>query len=147
MKDLNEIEVQDQEDKREAASMDATNHSDKQEHTILQRESDTMEQLGCPSLFYEIQQSLSVHILPPTGHNPATKPLHGPFQFEAACTPFSNEHWEFSAKLNKLYTDMDKWVQVKVHFAMLPQHALYTRALPIYSDAADLKNTVKRLRK
>ena len=54
MKDLNKLEVQDPEDKREAASMDATNHSDEEEHTILHRETDMMEQLACPSLFYEI---------------------------------------------------------------------------------------------
>ena len=64
MKDLNKLEVQDPEDKREAASMDATNHSDEEEHTILQRETDMMEQLACPSLFYEIQESLSGSPIP-----------------------------------------------------------------------------------
>ena len=52
--------MQDQEgDKREADSMDDTNHDDEQEHTILQNERDKMEQLGWPSLYYEIQQNLS----------------------------------------------------------------------------------------
>ena len=162
MEDLDELltlEVEDhEEDQREAASMDATNHSDEQEPTILQREIDTIEQLGCPSLFYEIQQSLSgsptphlpipstepVLILPPTGHNPATTPSLGPFKFEAVFTSYSYENWEFSTLLNKLYTDMDKWVQIKFHFATLPPHGLYIRALPMYIDVANLKSTVKR---
>ena len=107
------------------------------------------------SLFYEIQQSFSdphlpiisstesCLILPPTGHSQAISPFPGTFQFAAEFTPFAYENWEFSNVLNKLYADMDKWIQVKFHFATQPPHGLYMRALPVYTDAAHLKTTVK----
>ena len=60
--------------------------------------------LGCPSLFYEIQQGLSgvLSSYSPKPHLPMqstepvlilspTAPLSGPFQFEAAHTPFFYE--------------------------------------------------------
>ena len=52
----------------------------------------------------------------PTSSVPSTVAFKGDFHFEANFSPFSYKNWDYSKRLNKLYTDMNKWVQVRRDF-------------------------------
>ena len=80
----------------------------------------------------------------PTSSIPGIIRFKGQLNFESKFTPFSYKNWDFSTLLNKLYTDMNKWVQVKFSLNNYPVDGLYIRALPVYAEASDLKIPVRR---
>jgi hypothetical protein len=51
---------------------------------------------------------------------------------------------EFSADLNKLYIDMNKWVEVRFSCVDLPHRGFFVRALAIFAEATDAATPVKR---
>ena len=51
---------------------------------------------------------------------------------------------DFSEALNKLYVDLNYWVEVYLKLAKVPSEDLYVRAMPVFSEAVDFKNPVLR---
>jgi hypothetical protein len=124
-------------------SEETSNHPSSSDHVIFE----IQQSPPGPASSYQtppIIMSDSVNPYSPTSSIPSTIQLAGNFHFKAKFTPFSYKNWDFSERLNKLYTDMNKWVQIKFSFGRYPTDGLYIRALPIYGDAADLKTSVKR---
>ena len=62
--------------------------------------------------------------LSPTSANPNRIPFPCDCNFRLTFPPsnqvYRTKNWDFSVSLNKLYIDMNKWVQVKFHCAPLP---------------------------
>ena len=80
----------------------------------------------------------------PTSSTPSTISLTGQYNFRATFFPIHYKSWDYSEELKKLYTDMNKLVQVTFSLSSYPESGLYIRALPLYGDAGDLKIPVKR---
>lgn len=90
----------------------------------------------------------SVYQASPTTNIPSFQYYAGPHRFDATFTKLSesskNRHWDFSSMLEKLYIDMNKWVQVEFHVGPNPLSGLSIRVLPVFSDANYINEPVKR---
>ena len=84
----------------------------------------------------------------PTCINPSTIKYPGQFRFGVIFVVSSQSNrtrnTEFSVDLNKLYIDMNKWVEVRFSFGEQPHSGLFFRALPIFAEATDATIPVKR---
>jgi len=84
----------------------------------------------------------------PTGLEVCSSDWPGDFHFEVKflkpSNSVKNKQWEFSSKLNKLYADMNKWVQVEFRIGHNPPPNLCIRTLPVFSEASHARETVKR---
>jgi len=83
-----------------------------------------------------------------TSTNPGVDDYLGHHSFDVNFTKYTtiskNKHWDYSSKLKKLYIDMNKWVQVEFRVMTNAPSNLFIRAMPIYSDAANIREAVKR---
>ena len=92
--------------------------------------------------------STEEHIQSSTCRNPSTIKYPGQFRFGVIFVVSSQSNrtrnTEFSVDLNKLYIDMNKWVEVRFSFGEQPHSGLYFRALPIFAEPTDATIPVKR---
>jgi len=79
-----------------------------------------------------------------TSSYPSLQNYSGPFNFSASVTQLSestkNKHWAYSQKLEKLYVDLDHWIQLE----FLAPPGFYIRALPVFTQPTDIRKPVKR---
>jgi len=82
----------------------------------------------------------------PSGEDISLKDYPGDHKFEVKFAKMNqkNKHWVFSTKLNKLFVDMDKWVQVEFKIGTDPPADLTIRTLPVYTEASYRREPVKR---
>ena len=117
----------------------------------LDEKVDQTEEISIPDYFLFQIPTKPNHPDPfsPTAVYPSSIPLPGELNFQVTfpipSQIYKTKNWDFSVKLNKLFVDMNKWVEVKFYCAPPPTpQDLYIRALPVYTEAADLKLAVLR---
>jgi len=88
------------------------------------------------------------HYQGPTSANPCTDDYPGEYQFRVSFVTMSatnkNKYWDYSSMLNKLYIDMNKFVNASFSVGPSPPDGLLIRALPIYAQAGFFTSPVKR---
>lgn len=81
----------------------------------------------------------------PTSMDPNRIKMTGPYGFSVEFNVDSKRKTlDFSEALNKLYVDLNYWIEVYFKIAKVPSEDLYVRALPVFSEAVDFKNPVLR---
>lgn len=115
-----------------------------------------VDPLGVPERKPDVENAWSLGQSTPTpGQHPSPTGLEvcstnwpGSFNFEVRflkpSNSVKNKQWEFSHKLNKLYADMNKWVQVEFKIGRNPPPNLCIRTLPVFTEASHVGETVKR---
>ena len=83
-----------------------------------------------------------------TSSNPGMEDYLGQYSFDVFFTKYSsmgkNKHWDYSGKLKKLFIDMNKWVQAEFKVVTNNTSNLQIRVMPVYSEAAHMREPVKR---
>ena len=102
----------------------------------LQESDDSQTQAQCSSLQLNVRSGSS-----PTSRYLNTMKYPGPYGFQAVFLVQPSRQrarsTEFSEKLNKLYIEMDKWVEIRLVLREWPQDRLFIRAVPVYAEAVD----------
>ena len=95
-----------------------------------------------------INSSASLDTRSPTCRNVNTIKFPGCFGFGVifviSTRNSRTRNTEFSLELNKLFIDMDKWIELRIVFSNDPPQDLFIRALPIFAEATDIHIPVKR---